>query len=88
MKKRFQWMMLAWLLAFLLLPGCGQENAALFTQSEQMSSFAPDQSLPQPSQGPVCFTDALGRFVQVENPRRVAAVMGSFAQTWQLAAAS
>ena len=51
MKKRFQWMMLAWLLAFLLLPGCGQENAALFTQSEQMSSFAPDQSLPQPSQG-------------------------------------
>ena len=85
MKKRFQWMMLAWLLAFLLLPGCGQENAALFTQSEQMSSFAPDKSLPQPSPGPVCFTDALGRFVQVENPRRVAAVMGSFAQTWQLA---
>ena len=35
--------------------------------------------------GPVTFTDDLGRTVEVENPQRVAALLGSFAQVWQLA---
>lgn len=33
----------------------------------------------------VTFTDDLGRTVSVENPQRVAALLGSFAQIWQLA---
>ena len=33
----------------------------------------------------VTFTDALGREVTVEQPKKVAALMGSFAEVWQLA---
>jgi len=33
----------------------------------------------------VTFTDDLGREVTVDNPKRVAALLGSFAQVWQLA---
>ncbi|WP_250228085.1 ABC transporter substrate-binding protein [Anaeropeptidivorans aminofermentans] len=33
----------------------------------------------------VTFTDALGKEISVENPENVAAVMGSFAETWLLA---
>lgn len=35
--------------------------------------------------GAVVFTDDLGREVTVSSPRRVAALLGSFAQVWQLA---
>lgn len=38
-----------------------------------------------PSDAAVTFTDDLGREVTVENPKRVAALLGSFAQVWQLA---
>ena len=38
-----------------------------------------------PSAAGVTFTDDLGRTVSVENPRRVAALLGSFAQIWMLA---
>lgn len=37
------------------------------------------------SEGAVTFTDDLGREVSVEEPKRVAALLGSFAQVWQLA---
>ena len=43
------------------------------------------QSAAQVSENAVTFTDDLGRTVTVENPRRVAALLGSFAQVWQLA---
>ncbi len=33
----------------------------------------------------ICFTDDLGRSVTVQEPRRVAALLGSFAQIWMLA---
>ena len=33
----------------------------------------------------VCFTDDLGRVVEVKHPKRVACLLGSFAQMWQLA---
>ena len=35
--------------------------------------------------GGVTFTDDLGRQITVDNPQRVAALLGSFAQIWQLA---
>ena len=37
------------------------------------------------SPGAVTFTDDLGRTVTVSNPQRVAALLGSFAEVWQLA---
>lgn len=37
------------------------------------------------SSGPVTFSDSLGRQVTVENPKRVAAMIGSFADIWCLA---
>ena len=41
---------------------------------------------PQPAQGTVTFTDALGRQVQAPfQPRRTAALIGSFASVWTLA---
>lgn len=36
------------------------------------------------SEGAVCFTDDLGRSVAVDDPQRVAALLGSFAQIWML----
>lgn len=40
---------------------------------------------PAASGGAVTFTDDLGRTVTVDNPRRTAALLGSFAQIWDLA---
>ena len=40
---------------------------------------------PSPAEAGVTFTDALGRTVTVESPRRVAALLGSFADVWVLA---
>ena len=40
------------------------------------------------SDGAVTFTDALGRTVAVENPQRVAALLGSFADVWMLSGKS
>ena len=45
---------------------------------------APSVAEVQPSQG-VTFTDDLGRTVTVNQPKRVACLLGSFAQVWQLA---
>lgn len=39
----------------------------------------------QAAEGGVTFTDDLGRNVTVDSPRRVAALLGSFAQIWMLA---
>lgn len=44
-----------------------------------------DAAAPTAAPGPVTFTDDLGRTVEVEDPERVAALLGSFAQVWQLA---
>lgn len=46
--------------------------------AEPSSSFAVSTTA-------VTFTDALGRTVTVDNPKRVAATLGSFAQIWMLA---
>jgi iron complex transport system substrate-binding protein len=56
-------------LVLLLLSGC---------------AAAPQTTLPEETNA-VTFTDDLGRTVTVSNPQRVACLLGSFAQVWQLA---
>ena len=61
------------LAAGVLLTGCGAKNEApeQETASEQETAFT--------------FTDDLGREITVENPQRVAALLGSYADIWYLA---
>lgn len=59
----------ALVLALLLLTGCGGGEQAKEVKEESA----------------VTFTDDLGRSVTVEHPERAAALLGSFAQIWQLA---
>lgn len=49
------------------------------------SCAAENQPAAMDSANTVTFTDDLGRTVTVSNPKRVAALLGSFAQVWQLA---
>lgn len=61
------------LLFLLLLPACGGTTPE------------PAEAPPSPSEKTVSFTDDLGREVALEPPRRVAALIGSFADIWHLA---
>ena len=71
----------------LVLAGCGQQEseapAADATQQEQQAPEAPAAEATAP--GPVTFTDDMGNEVTVDNPQRVVACMGSFANAWELA---
>lgn len=71
----------------LALAGCGQQEsevpAADASQQEQQTSGAPAAEATAP--GPVTFTDDMGNEVTVDNPQRVVACMGSFANAWELA---
>lgn len=58
------------LLLCLLLTGCGRAKTEVH---------------PTPTEGAVTFTDDLGRDVSVASPKRVAALIGSFADVWCLA---
>ena len=76
------------LLMALLLAGCavsapqsGTDSAPTDASGAQTESAASPGIQPQA----VTFTDALGRTVTVENPKRVAALIGSFADVWCLA---
>ena len=77
------------LLLALLLAGC----AASAPQSGSAASASASASGAQPESAAsgsadaraVTFTDALGRTVTVESPKRVAALIGSFADVWCLA---
>lgn len=76
------------LLMALLLAGCavsaqqsGTDSARTDASGAQTESAASPGTQPQA----VTFTDALGRTVTVENPKRVAALIGSFADVWCLA---
>lgn len=50
-----------------------------------LSACGGEQGDPQVCDDAVTFTDDLGREVTVDDPQRVAALLGSFAQIWQLA---
>ena len=71
----------------LALVGCGQQEgeapAADAPQQEQQTSGAPAAEATAP--GLVTFTDDMGNEVTVDNPQRVVACMGSFANAWELA---
>ncbi len=74
----------------LALVGCGQQEAAAPAAD---NTAAPEQQAPASDAagaddavpGPVTFTDDLGNEVTVDNPQRVVACMGSFANAWELA---
>ncbi len=83
------------LLALLLLTGCGAAASEPAGEPENTRS-APAEGAPsletppsfgQDAAGPgtVVFTDDLGREVTVTEPKRVAALLGSFADVWLLA---
>lgn len=78
----------------LALSACGQqtepENTEQPVAAEQVkdaeakpTDAAKTDAVQQ--QAPMTFTDHLNREVTVDNPQRVAALLGSFAQVWQLA---
>lgn len=71
----------------LALAGCGQQEgeapAADAPRQEQQAPEAPAAEATAP--GPVTFTDDMGNEVTVDNPQRVVACMGSFANAWELA---
>ena len=74
----------------LALVGCGQQEAAApaadNTAAPEQQAAAPDAAdADDATPGPVTFTDDLGHEVTVDNPQRVVACMGSFANAWELA---
>ena len=76
--------LLSLLLCLVLLTGCAAPAAPEVSESVPEASEtmpATTEAVPEP----VTFTDDLGRTVTVENPQRVAALLGSFAQVWYLA---
>ncbi|MDD3192991.1 MAG: ABC transporter substrate-binding protein [Oscillospiraceae bacterium] len=84
MRKRRFCLLLAGLL--ILLPACGQQNGQPVSEpADGAGSYGDEISGGQQDLALVRFTDGLGRQVEVQQPQRVAAVMGSFAQTWLLA---
>ena len=50
-----------------------------------LSGCASQPAAPEPDSSAVTFVDDLGRTVTVKNPQRVACLLGSFAEVWQLA---
>lgn len=71
----------------LLLSGCAE--AAGSSESEAAENSESEIKKSYESEPAVTFTDSLGRTVSVEkNPKRVAALLGSFADVWTLAGGS
>ena len=95
MKKRYSLILAAVLAA--VIAGCSSSEEHLSSVSqERLSSAGSELSSPIPASasgsaesGPagtaVTFTDGLGRSLTVDSPRRVAALIGSFADMWCLA---
>lgn len=95
MKHRIIKKGLALLLLLVLLTGCAPASAGT-PDSAPAGTPASVPAAPAPSAAPdgpahaapdaaISFTDDLGRTVTVEHPRRVAALIGSFADIWCLA---
>ena len=77
------------LLLALLLAGCAAsapQSGSAASASASASGAQPESAAPAGADAQaVTFTDALGRTVTVESPKRVAALIGSFADVWCLA---
>lgn len=75
----------------LALAGCGQQESeapAGSAPQQEQATEAPAAEAPAAeatAPGPVTFTDDAGNEVTVDNPQRVVACMGSFANAWELA---
>ena len=75
----------------LALVGCGQQGSEVPAGSapqQEQATEAPAAEAPAAeatAPGPVTFTDDAGNEVTVDNPQRVVACMGSFANAWELA---
>lgn len=75
----------------LALAGCGQQESeapAADAPQQEQATEAPAAEAPAAeatAPGPVTFTDDAGNEVTVDNPQRVVACMGSFANAWELA---
>lgn len=78
--------------------GCGKEQQAdakdevtaveetvVAERTEAVTEVETEEEGGEKVSGPVSFTDALGRQVTVENPKKVAVLLGSFADVWTLA---
>ena len=71
--------------------GCGQQGSEVPAGSapqQEQATEAPAAEAPAAeatAPGPVTFTDDAGNEVTVDNPQRVVACMGSFANAWELA---
>ena len=73
------------LAASMLLAGCASQPEAE-AEAPSQPAAAPEAEAPaQQPAGKVTFTDDMGSEVTVENPQRVVACMGSFANIWELA---
>ena len=87
MKKQI--LSFAALLLALLLAGCAAsapQSGSAASASASASGAQPESAAPAGADAQaVTFTDALGRTVTVESPKRVAALIGSFADVWCLA---
>lgn len=92
MKRKLTTILSLCLTASLILAGCGngaasQESAGAETSAAVESSAKAEKTAAKEA-GPVTFTDAMGQEITVENPQRVVALMGSFAEIWTLAGGS
>lgn len=68
--------------AMILLSACAPGGGEASTSAPTTSSVGAEQS----AQGTCTFTDSLGNTVELEQPpKRVAALLGSYAETWLLA---
>ena len=79
MKRRMMYV----LLMAAMLAGCGEEKTGAAVSQEHMVEESEDKNASQKDE--YTFTDALGREVTVNDPKRVAALLGSYADIWYLA---
>lgn len=87
MRKIFLILMIITAMVF-LLPGCGgKQLAGHFPERSTVDeeSFADKDEPFADKEESFSFTDALGNDIKIHNPKRVVALMGSFAETWILA---
>lgn len=71
------------LAAALLLTACA--SSAVSTASSGTASSVPESTSQTVETAAVTFTDDLGREVTVSSPKRVAVLLGSYADVWSLA---